>query len=268
MKKNMFFLYSLCLLISLYLGYRSLKVIFHVNINSSIYYWTEIGIISLFLLGYLTYSWRYNIFGLLNRSYAAVSLALIFSLLIKLIGLNNRMVVTILLFMFIFLVFKTPNWKQHFLIILILFSLFVITFKFLSMLLNEQKKDSTDLLLRIFFETATMFILNYFILYFDNLINCRPVDLKRIFIKSLKFNVAVCLFIVAFYMLNSFGDKQGLSFPAQLACISLLSILFLAVGYKYDLFPFELKKKNNRRDEIQKELMDFYIERKAKIKNK
>ena len=69
-------------------------------------------------------------------------------------------------------------------------------------------------------------------------------------------------------MLNIFGEERGISFPIQTLVSILLPLLFLWVCYRFDLFPNGRKKKKNRIDELHDELEDFYLEEKAKLKEK
>ena len=96
----------------------------------------------------------------------------------------------------------------------------------------------------------------------------KQLGISSITFKSLKFFIAISIFLSLFLLLNVFGKKWGISIPIQMLISILLSVLFGWLCYKFDLYPDERKMKKNRIDELHQELEDFYLEEKEKLENK
>lgn len=224
-------------------------------------------IILLFFSGYLLYSWKSNMAELLKRVRLAIPLAVIVSIFAIIMKFGTYLGIIGGLFTFFLLILKAKNRKQHFTVIMTLALTSVIVLKLDQILLPDEGGQMTYLFLRIVLTLAcSMLILVFFLQYMSKLLKTDILDIRAILIKSLKLTIAIIVLFIAFHILSDFGGERGISLTIRILASSLLSICFLVICYKLDILPYERKK--NKINELQEELNDFYLEEKAKLKEK
>ncbi len=264
MKKTKLIVYSLLLLVTIFVFEAIAKRLDSEWGNNPIERLSGMYIAIVFFLGYELYSWKSNLSEFLKRVFISIPFAILFSILAKVLGYDIYQSLLAGMFISILLLLKAPNWKKHFAAILIASCAFIISAKFYFAPLDESQEISFPKQGLIFW--GFMLTLSFFLLYISKVLNTFKPDLKAILIRSVKFSITVSLFFAAFLILNDFSDKQGISLSIQILANSLLSICFLVICYIFDLSLIERKKKKNRISELRNELNDFYLEKRAKIK--
>lgn len=223
-----------------------------------------IGII--FYLGYVLYSWKSNLSEFLKRFSISIPFAMMFSVFIKVLGYDIYWSTLGGMFCSIMLLLKTPNWKKHFFVILIascvysIFGTLYFSFRGGLQVISYVKQG--------FIFLGLVLIHSFLLLYLAKIVKEEMIpNLKAIFIRSLKFSVALSLFVSVYFVLN-FHDRLSLPFPIQLLVNILLAILFIVIAYKYDLLLVKRKrsKEQNRVDQLRNELNEFYLSEREKLK--
>ena len=174
------------------------------------------------------------------------------------------------MFFSIMLLLKTSNWRKHIVVILIASCVSGI---FLPLLFRPPNSwdelQVNSFAIEGFQFLGLVLIHSFLLLYLAKIVKEERIpDLKAIFIRSLKFSVALSLFFYVSLVLN-FHDRLSLPFPIQLLVNTLLTILFIVIAYKFDLLLIERKKwpkKRNRIDELRSELNEFYLSEREKLK--
>lgn len=236
--------------------------------KASIIRLADIVIIFLFFSGYLLYSWKSDMAEFIKRIRIAIPLTLtvlVFAMI--LFGNISKYSGRIYggLFIFLVLLLKTPDLKQHFTVIMTLALTAFIILKFSQFLSPaEGEKES-------YLRATLPFVLNvpialFFSFYISKVIKGRPFTISSIVYKALKFFITISVFLSLFMLLTIFGKQWGITLPIQLLASSILSIIFIVICYKLDLYPSDRKK--DRTKELHEELENFYLDEKAKLKDK
>jgi len=244
-KKTIFIIYSLILFVTIIIFETVAKRLYPKWGNNPIEQLSGMYIAVIFYLGYILYSWKSNLSGFLNRLSISVPFGMMFSVFIMVLGYDIYWSTLAGMFCSLLLLLKTTNWKKHFVIIMVsscLCGIFGTLFFSYSGELQVISFAKQGLLLM-----GVVLIHSFLLLYLAKTVKEEKIpDVKVIFIRSLKFSVALSLFFFVYLVLN-FYDRLSLPFSVQLPVNTLLAILFIAIAYKFDLFLIEQKKlsKNN-----------------------
>ena len=104
-----------------------------------------------------------------------------------------------------------------------------------------------------------MLALSFYLLYLPKLIGLKPIDFKAIVVRSVKFSLFIT-FLIGLYLVLLFRGLQDKSdFPITLAICFLLPLVFLALGYQFDLFLIERKKRPKKVNELEEFLREYNI---------
>jgi len=241
-KKTIFIVYSLLLFVTIIVFETLAKRLDSEWGNNPIEKLSGMYIAVIFYLGYALYLWQFNLSAFLKRFSISIPFAMAFSIFIKVLGYDIYLSTLAGMFCSILLLLKTTNWKKHFVVILVascVYSLFETLFFSYS---GELKIIS--------FATEGFILLglvlpfSFLLLYLPKIVKEERIpDLKAIFIRSLKFSVALSLFFFVYLVLD---ERLSLPFSAQLLVNTLLSILFLVIVYKFDLLLIERKKMSEK----------------------
>lgn len=277
-KKTIFIAYSLLLFVTIIVFEAVAKRLDPGWGNNPIERLSGMYIAVIFYLGYVLYSWKSNLSEFLKRFSISIPFAMMFSVFIKVLVYDIYLSTLAGMFFSILLLLKTPNWKKHIVVILIascVYSIFLTLFLRLSNPWDELQVNSfviegfTLFAIEGFTFLGLVLIHSFLLLYLAKIVKEERIpDLKPIFIRSLKFSVALSL-VFSVYLVLNFHDRLSLPFPIQLLVNTLLTILFIVIAYKFDLLLIERKKwpkKRNRIDELRSELNEFYLSEREKLK--
>ncbi len=228
--------------------------VYHVRYGDPIHIGVGVCITVIFCMGFMLYLWRSDIAGFLKRVLIAVPFALIFAIFIILV--NRSLVCAVFgLLIYLLLLFKTPSWKQHFSVTLALASILVIVLKFLYAVLDPLIPQYVWLLGGI----SIVFLGFFYCLYVRKVIDGETIDLRVIFFRILKFTVAFGLYLATCFIFEEVIAKHySIGLKVSLAVTGILTIVFLAVVYFFDLLPIERKRKKSKLGELQSQLNDVY----------
>ncbi len=239
-KKTIFIVYSLILFVTIIIFETVAKRLEPKWGNNPIEQLSGMYIAAIFYLGYVLYSWKSDLPEFLKRFSISVPFGMMFSVFIMVLGYDIYWSTLAGMFCSILLLLKTANWKKHFFIIIVsscVFSIFGTLFFSYSGELQVISFAYQGFLLLCFVLTFS-----FLLLYLAKIVKEERIpDLKVIFIRSLKFSIALSLFFFVYLVLN-FYDRLSLPFSVQLPVNTLLAILFIAIAYKFDLFLIEQKK--------------------------
>lgn len=269
-KKTIFIVYSLLLFVTIAVFETVAKRLDPGWGNNPIERLSGMYIAVIFYLGYVLYSWKSNLSEFLKRFSISIPFAMMFSVFIKVLGYDIYLSTLAGMFFSILLLLKTPNWKKHFVVILIASCVYSISETLFLRLSNPwDELQVNSFAIEGFAFLGLVLTYSFLLLYLGEIvIEERIPDLKAIFIRSLKFSVALSL-VVSVYLVLNFHDRLSLPFPIQLLVNTLLPILFIVIAYKFDLLLIERKKwhkKRNRIDELRSELNEFYLSEREKLK--
>lgn len=267
-KKTIFIIYSLLLFVTIFIFETVAKRLDPKWGNHPIERLSDMYVAVIFYLGYVLYLWKFNLPEFLKRLSISIPFAMMFSIFIKVLGYDIYWSTLAGMFCSIMLLLKTTNWKKHFVVVLIascVFSLFGTLFFSYS---GELQVISFAYQGFIFLGLVLTF--SFLLLYLAKIVKEERVpDIKAIFIRSLKFSVALSLFATACNVSIYFGLRLSLPHSIQLPLNTLLTILFLVVCFRFDLLLIERKKrpkKRSKRDELRDELNEFYLNEREKLK--
>ena len=269
-KKTIFIAYSLLLFVTIAVFETVAKRLDPGWGNNPIEQLSGMYIGVIFYLGYVLYSWKSNLSEFLKRFSISIPFAMMFSVFIKVLGYDIYLSTLAGMFFSIMLLLKTSNWRKHIVVILIASCVSGI---FLPLLFRPPNSwdelQVNSFAIEGFQFLGLVLIHSFLLLYLAKIVKEERIpDLKAIFIRSLKFSVALSLFFYVSLVLN-FHDRLSLPFPIQLLVNTLLSILFIVIAYKFDLLLIERKKwpkKRNKIDELRSELNEFYLSEREKLK--
>lgn len=220
----------------------------------------------IFSWGFELYSWKSDLSEFLRRVYISIPFAIMFSVLVKVLGYDFYQSLLAGMFISILLLLKTPDWKKHFVAILIASCVFVIVAKFFFMPWDGLQVISFAKQGVIFFG----FILtqSFFLLYLAEVFKqAKTPDLKPVIMRSVKFSLFISIFFALYLTSNHIGNRLELNLPVQLFINTVIAILFLLIGYRFDLLLVERKKwpkKRSRISELHNELNEFYFKEREK----
>ena len=240
-----------------------LQSVYHIRYSDPIHRWVRICVTGTFWLGFMLYLWRADLPGFLKRVLIAVPFALIFAIFMQLMGPG----VLFGLPVYLLLLYKTPSWKQHFSVVLVLASILTITLKFSYAVLNPHILQEMSSYGWLFPAVSIVFIGFFYGSYLQKVKDGETVDLRAILIRMCKFIVVFSLYSVAYVTLQELGERYRISLPINLIVSGVLTIVFLAIIYLFDLMPIERKKKKSKLDELKSQLNDVYL-KERQVKNR
>jgi hypothetical protein len=244
-KKSIFIIYSLLLFITIFTFETIAKRLDPKWGNNPIERLSDMYVAVLFYLGYVLYLWKFKLSEFLKRLSISIPFAMMFSVFVKLLGYDIYWSTLAGMFCSVMLLLKTTNWKKHFVVILIAscaFSIFGTLFFSYS-----GELQVISFAYQGFILLGLVLIFSFLLLYLEKTVKEeRLPDLKAIFIRSLKFSIALCLFFFVYLVLN-FYDRLSLPYSVQLMVNTLLSILFLVVCYRFNLLLIERKELSEKK---------------------
>jgi hypothetical protein len=204
--------------------------------NSPIQRLSGMYIAVIFYWGYALYLWKFNLPAFLKRLSISIPFATMFSVFIAVLGYDLYLSTLAGMFCSIMLLLRTTNWKKHFIVTLVSSCASSILGT-----LHLYRSGLGIISYATFF--GFMLINSFLLLYLAKIVKDGKIpNLKDLFIRSLKFSCALSLLLCIYLVLNfNLYNRLELSFPVQLLANTLLSILFVAVTYKFDLFLFKQK---------------------------
>lgn len=239
-KKTIFIIYSLLLFVTIFIFETIAKRLDPEWGNNPIERLFDMYIAVLFYLGYVLYLWKFKLSEFLKRLSLAIPFALMFSVFVKLLGHDIYWSTLAGMFCSVMLLLKTTNWKKHFVVILTascVFSIFGTLFFSYS-----GELQVISFAYQGFILLCLVLTFSFLLLYLAKIVKEERVpDLKAIFIRSLKFSIALSLCFFVYLILN-FDERLSLPFSAQLLVNTLLAILLLVVCYRFDLLLIERKE--------------------------
>ncbi len=238
------------------------------GVNNPIYYRSGACIVGIYLLGHVLYAWKSNLSELFKRALFAVPFALIFSVLAYFVWGKYFWSIMLGAILFLFLLLKAQNWKQHFFVILIPAYLCLPFLKYLWMPFPESQNMMYLYSRSVLIFSGFIILYSFTAHYLTKLEQTESPDLKNIFIRSMKFNIAVILSFFSYLLVDYISNQLHVDFTVQLSVNILLSILYLAIFYRYDLFLDENSgrlKKENKIKKLENELHEFYMNERQKL---
>lgn len=235
------------------------KVIFYLAVIGSVIIVTAIidivmSVVNLSLLGYVIYCWKSDMSELRKRIPLSIVFASVFVLFTIALVDKIPVAITLGVTLCLLLLLKAPNWKSHFAATLIPAAVFIIGMEFYHKLLfGDDKATEGFLLSTILWAVGYMLPFSFYLLYFSKLKYLKPIDFKAIVIRSVKFS----LFMAAFLGLYVGLLQDKFDSPMWLAVCFLLTPLFFALGYLFDLLLIERKKRPQKVNELEEFLREY-----------
>lgn len=268
MKKALIYVYALFLLGTIFIFETIAKSLYPEWGGNPAERSSGMVIAIVFFLGYELYSWKSNLSEFLKRFLISIPFAMMFSVFAKMLGCDIYQSLLAGTFISILLFMKSPNWKKHFAVILTASCVFIVSAKLYFAPLDELQKFSFAKQALIFL--GFMLTLSFFLLYLPKLLEQKKSpDLKEIVVRSVKFSITVSLFYALYLVCQYMGKRLEFNLPTQIFLNTIIAVIFLLIGYKFDLLLVERKKctkKRNRSDQLQNKLNEIYLEERAKAK--
>ena len=228
--------------------------------------WVMGSVTVIFSLGLMLYLWRPDLSGFLKRVLVAIPFALLFA--VFMIILTGTLATSVFaLSVYLFLLYKTPNWKQHFSVTLILASILAVALKFSYAMLNPLIPKEVSIYRNFFHMVSIVFVVFFYGSYLRKVKDGETVNLRVILIRMVKFITVFSLYTAAWLSLQHLSNRYRISLSINLIVSSVLTIVFLAIIYLFDLMPIERKKKTKKKsklDELQSQLNNVYLKERGK----